>query len=112
MNGGLDDNVVALEKMKYIEARGFSALLKVDKLEKDFDKLSEEYSVIKKEVKNIQFKFIEILAIFVAVIGFLFGFIKFSTLPQLGFIEIAGLIILFGAILITFMLVIHRLFTN
>lgn len=82
---------------------------RVEKLERN---LKENKKDFENKIKDSQNQNIQILAIFIAIIGFLFGFMKFSTLPQLNFEEIVGLIILFGIVLYGFILLIHKLFSK
>ena len=108
------------DKKELIEENILNYLRNEDKIKRKFqrgDKTSEQYKRLEKrifqsekEIKNMQFKFIEILAIFVAIIGFLFGFVKFSAEWQFDFSQTVILITLFGGILYGFILLIHRLF--
>jgi len=98
-------------KIKHLESEKEDWKAKAELLDKKVESAIKETKIMKKEIKNIQFKFIEILAIFVAIIGFLFGFVRFSTEWQFSFIETFFLIILFGIILYGFIFIIHKLFS-
>jgi len=95
-------------KIRHLESEREDWKAKAERLENQINKIYEEF---KKDISQIQFKFIEILAIFVMIIGFLFGFVGFSTSWIFSFQQTFFLIFLFGMILYGFVLIIHKLFS-
>jgi uncharacterized membrane protein len=88
-----------IERIKQISSQAFNESKKAQK----------DNEEIKKEQKNVPFKIIEILTIFVAVISFLFG--GFQFISNLNFLESAGLLLLLGLILGGFILLTYWLFS-
>ncbi len=121
-----EENLYFLEK-KYKEGkieRGFARAEKVSeeareveaRLNKTEENFKEELKTIKenfqKEFIKVKFQTIEILSIFVAIIGFVFGSMNLVVKNSLGFSEIAGLISILGFILIVFIFIIHLVFSK
>ncbi len=73
-------------------------------------RIRREQMAIRREQKNSQFKVIEILTIFVAVIGFLFGAIQFIS--KFSFLETFALLLTLGFILGGFCFLIDYLFAK
>jgi len=96
-------------KMQYFENKKRNWKRQTEVTQEEIKNLTKTFE---EEIKKIQFNFIEILAIFVAIIGFLFGFVNFSSRWQFSFCETFGLILLFGGFMIIFILITHKLFSK
>ena len=99
-----------IRRYAYIKEKERRSFQRSEKTSEQYRELENKIDETGKEIKEIQFKFIEILAIFTALSGFLFGFIRFSTDYNLKFHEIWLLLITLSIILGVFILLIHSLF--
>lgn len=84
------------------------AVLELAEMRKDIKELKKDQQELKKDQQNTLIKFVELLGIFAAMLSFIVVFIDLSTsLGKISSSEIAALMILMGAILVFFVLILN-----
>jgi len=71
--------------------------------------MGKEIKKLKKEQNRFYFNIIEILSIFIVIIGLLFSSIKFIEIARFSFNEILGLLVILAAIFFGLILGVHFL---